>query len=979
MDSEGDNNSSEPGQTERAVSDEAILAKILAGQTIKFDLNLPKQRRRISAAILSEAAASSAKIEIQNAVISGALLLRETIFEQHVWLINCEFENPVDFSFSTFRRNLVLNGSTFCAGVRFESVKIESNAVFKETKFLAGSAVFKDLHVHGFFLGHKMSFQDGVNADFSYSRFEKSAFLRDSVFGGGLAFVGVTVSVDAEFQGVRFKRKVSFNHLRVAGALMLKGEVDPPSEPAVLEDEGDFTWMEIGTALFCQGTTFKKEVVFSSTVVEGSVFFQGAIFKSRADFNGIRVERSVFFRDDPIRGLHAAGFEGEVDFTGAQLGFNAEFQGVLFKGKASFNHVHVAGSLAFYSGEGLNATFDGEVDFGWMEVGIVAGFQAAIFEQEVKFGSAKIGGDGFFQGTIFKARALFPSMKVGGSLHFCADFQPVLAGPIFKNEARFDDIDVGGNVDFGGATFEKSVSFVRGHIAGDAGFRKARFRERATFERAKIDGSALFSNEDNPAQHKAEFDGIVDFTDAHIIGNAEFQEVKFRAAVTLDSAQVGKSAFFEGSTFNCGVDLTGFEVGQDAVFDEAIFCSGPVSSVPKPGPASDSGKDSDAIIPQEIKFNEMRAHGDILFEGALFRGKTSFDDAVIDGVGRFDDAKFEGGSKPSFAGAHFRRGAFFCNTTFGEGVDFHVARFEVEAVFSGARFHKRAGFEACEFTCVANFQSGERDEKQLPGAVFSEVSFEHARFREDARFDDVVFRKRANFFQASFRALCFSPSGVVRRRRRQFRDKIDLRGCVYERIQGHAQVLVDQFDSYDRQPFVQLENSLRRVGRDTEADEVHIRRHDVERKKNFADRDFGTWFGRWLYKLIANYGVRPYRLIAIPALLLFLGTTFFMQPRTVLPAEKNGFSAPSASIHLSPLEAFGVSIHQFLPVDVPLGSRWAPSEDRVDMSIWLYYRSMRLCKIPSDFYATAFLRIPGWVLVPLGIAALTGILRRVAR
>ena len=54
-----------------------------------------------------------------------------------------------------------------------------------------------------------------------------------------------------------------------------------------------------------------------------------------------------------------------------------------------------------------------------------------------------------------------------------------------------------------------------------------------------------------------------------------------------------------------------------------------------------------------------------------------------------------------------------------------------------------------------------------------------------------------------------------------------------------------------------------------------------------------------------------------------------------------------------------VTLHQFLPVDVPLGAKWVPTQQ-------------------SEIYATG-LKVAGVILVPLGIAIITGLLRRIAR
>jgi len=63
--------------------------------------------------------------------------------------------------------------------------------------------------------------------------------------------------------------------------------------------------------------------------------------------------------------------------------------------------------------------------------------------------------------------------------------------------------------------------------------------------------------------------------------------------------------------------------------------------------------------------------------------------------------------------------------------------------------------------------------------------------------------------------------------------------------------------------------------------------------------------------------------------------------------------------HLGGTEAFAVSVNRFLPVEVPVGSDWTPTGI-------------------AAIYATVH-HLAGWILVPLGIAALTGLLHRKAK
>jgi hypothetical protein len=72
-----------------------------------------------------------------------------------------------------------------------------------------------------------------------------------------------------------------------------------------------------------------------------------------------------------------------------------------------------------------------------------------------------------------------------------------------------------------------------------------------------------------------------------------------------------------------------------------------------------------------------------------------------------------------------------------------------------------------------------------------------------------------------------------------------------------------------------------------------------------------------------------------------------------------------------------VSIRNFLPIDVPVGSGWAPVSRKVPIQLSVGRHSFELHGLHPDWYAT-LLRVAGTILVGLGLGAITGLLRRIA-
>jgi hypothetical protein len=105
-----------------------------------------------------------------------------------------------------------------------------------------------------------------------------------------------------------------------------------------------------------------------------------------------------------------------------------------------------------------------------------------------------------------------------------------------------------------------------------------------------------------------------------------------------------------------------------------------------------------------------------------------------------------------------------------------------------------------------------------------------------------------------------------------------------------------------------------------------------------------------------------------------VGTIIFQRPGTVVPKGEQLANNTGDAIRLSRWDAFAMSLRQFLPVDVPMGSAWSPSDKPVDINMRLF-RWNRMVQIQPTVFATLFLRLPGWILIPLGVAAITGLLR----
>jgi hypothetical protein len=124
-----------------------------------------------------------------------------------------------------------------------------------------------------------------------------------------------------------------------------------------------------------------------------------------------------------------------------------------------------------------------------------------------------------------------------------------------------------------------------------------------------------------------------------------------------------------------------------------------------------------------------------------------------------------------------------------------------------------------------------------------------------------------------------------------------------------------------------------------------------------------------------TFGTPSHRLAVFSIILVGFGALFFGIPGTVIEKEeKNQKHMPQNKmpVKLSGWDSFAVSLNHFLPVNIPWGDTWMPADKPVKIKLPF---SNRLVAIRPDVFATFALKLAGWILVPLGVAALTGLLK----
>lgn len=543
----------------------------------------------------------------------------------------------------------------------------------------------------------------------------------------------------------------------------------------------------------------------------------------------------------------------------------------------------------------------------------------------------------------------------------------IIEGPLcfrnatFCNEFLIIGSEFIGDVDLSFASFDRAASFEGSDFKRLFSLRAARaksnlnisrccFQDRAIFRDLKVDG--VISAE------STRFD-IADFTRATFAKAAVFRPfdvkkswpsapnvmpvhpelegkpVSFQGAAYFDDVFVGNTLEFQGAEFNEVARFEGMTVLGSAFF------------YPHDGTC--------VVFRNLVRFCYARITGGADFASARFEGDADFECFEVGGSaqwGKYNERRVD-----------LQKYKHQPNTPRGDGV-----QFKGEANFGSARFKGSASFEFACFEADSTFDGIE---------VGGSADFRKSIFRGPVHLNDAKFRT------IQFREKVMS---TVPDQDRQFLAPVHLRGFTYDIINvswpellGEHRETAPAHSAYHRQVYTQLERTLRAMGNDREADSVYLARRSREASLRW-DRVFGWDKSDSLplrlrfyeimaglldlgQRLLFNYGVRPVRLLWMSLFVLLLGAYVFAHPGAVKHRESG---AGVAKLNYS--QAFGLSVRLFVPVvDLATGGAWIPSEEPAPY----------LSRIRLSFagYATLH-RLTGAVLVPLGIAALTGFMRR---
>lgn len=446
-----------PNSNANPAAEKWILERVASGDTADLEQRFPNQADRvISSSFVEKLLCGSVEnlqvhrhgVRIIHAVVTGAVDLRNAEVPYEIWMAYCQFENRVDLSHSTFRKDLVFYGSSFEA-VDFSGTKVGGtlsllNAAFKESVNFTGVDIGGQLLADG---AHFVA--TNQVAIFNTMKVGDSAFFRNVVFEGAVNFVGTEIGNGFNAEGIHFnnaKQSAEFNGMKVRRGADFKRAIF--AGPAI------FRRADIGGDIEADEAQFLasgKGADFNGLVIRDNAFFGSAIFAGDADFGSMSVGAACF-----TNGV----FSGPVNFSHARVAFDFDASKAQFTNPlrgVDFSSMTIGGILAF-----TNALFAGQVNLTGTQITSQLVADDATFtstNQLVALNGTKVGSTAFLRRAAFAGPVNFVCAEVGDSID--------ATGAMFTNPdqpADFTGMKIGNTLFLNKVLFAGPVRLVRSHI-----------------------------------------------------------------------------------------------------------------------------------------------------------------------------------------------------------------------------------------------------------------------------------------------------------------------------------------------------------------------------------------------------------------------------------------------------------------------------------------------------------------------------------
>jgi len=772
------------------------------------------------------------------------------------------------------------------------------------------------------------------------------------------------------------------------------------------------------------GTLFSGPADFSSIHITGSLYGSGAEFKERAEFNDARVDGNLIF--------DRCTFWGPVMLVAAKVGGQLRASNAHFR---STRNSDLAAETSAESSATADPSSETKPPpdapttvnrpppvtrptavtqpIGNAPARPATRPSAESFDND--FYAMHVGGQCFLDGAEVLGTTSFQLIRTASDLilqdaHFQRDVdltEGFVGGKVILDDATFDRLaafgllHIVGHLKANHATFQGRAEWSGVHVEGNADFDTSMFIGPAVFNTSQVDGT-LWLN-------RCIFGRTTDFTSAKISGQFHLDDARFlwnsrlapppptgptsgpsedktvpagpKASGGFDndfySMSVGGQCFLDGANFAGQTEFRLMHVGSDlsmlgVYFGEAVLLTD--VSIAGTVVLSALGEESEGRLPRFdglADFSGIHVTADFKASDTTFGGQADFENARIGGASAtFQDVIFQGDANFTrfhvsgqmvVLGSRFLGDAGFGGMVvdgdlllspslnnpvgFTGSFDFSEARIGGDVVTYGVTFGSTANWRAASVT----------GDLKLNGATFSSSA-------QGVVFDAMTVGHRAVFYKTSFATkpqIALSSYYEIRTRDTD----VKLEEDEMEELSGFVKSSV-----YNPVAFLELEEYFKRTGHTDWGDEVYIdqqwREHIYRpwKEPGFGALKSHSWWANLVLYEVVRFGRRPAWAFLWSLVIVLAGACVFKREKMSSRIKDGGadsglFRGPEWKKRMSFYKPFWYSLDLFLPV-IGLNSEdaWTPQKGHPGL---LFY--MRVHKLL------------GWILIPLGLAAITGL------
>jgi hypothetical protein len=684
---------------------------------------------------------------------------------------------------------------------------------------------------------------------------------------------------------------------------------------------------------------YPHPLVVRDTVFRGRFDVSESHFARRLDFTGCTFERSVSFCRAQVDGrlvLESVAFPRDepstkVDMRRIQIAGDLLARGLRCGRELDLEYAQISGSVVLASTPERQTVCDGLVDLRGVRVlgdlnlrGVSTGGDLRMVGADIA-GWMLLDAQADHRTHIGGALWLYTT-RIGGKLVLG---EVEVAGDLLADGAQIIEGVYGTSSKNRTGVFAGSVSFQHAKISGDVTMSGVQVARDLNLADAVIQGAVSLHDERTRAQVGGSLilmgtsvTGPVMLSGACIGGalialNAALQRDLVADALVGDRTEIGESVLLSGARIDGSVGLRGARIGGDVTLDGAQIGAGLVAAAIAGG-------------------HRTEVAGDIGGSGTAISGNLVLDGVLVKGIVFLTAAQIQGSVSC---------GALGDQRTQASHVLLPSAKISGAALFKGTKI---AG--------ALNLAQAELEGLACDGP-------------NTAIGGPIVFQGlRANEFRLDGWACPAGPVdlSLAKIDRLEIVEhvpaRIDLTGCEFRRLilpgQDHRGLLRST-TPFQRDPYFAMEKWLRDRGEDDRANEVYL---DLRRRHRAENLSGLRRLADWALDRSVGYGIESYRLAVYLALVCLLSALLFSHPGAMQPD-------PVSAARPSESTAVWLAAQTTFPMFAVIAAKsWRPSSQ----PIVLFHRPLPLS---YDDYASV-VSLLSWVVVPLFIAGMTGLLKK---